>query len=108
MWALAWTVGKVDELDFSNACGDDFIDMLPDLRFDERSDALRSGIKLRTVREVEEACDLAYCLHWAIREALRIGARVPGKVQNYVIRQRRHALQWLISEEPWDEVHMDT
>jgi Domain of unknown function (DUF4272) len=108
MWALAWALGKVDDLDFGKACSDNFVDILPDLRIDERSDALRSGIKLRPVREVEEACDLAYCLHWGISELLFRGKKLPGRVHNYVIIQRRHALEWLISDEPWDEVHMDT
>jgi hypothetical protein len=99
LWALAWALGLVPQLDFGEDCDDNFVMLMPNLRNGETSDVLRSKIVPRTTAEILAACDLAYCLHWAIREALLTGGKLPGDVQLYVIEERRRVLEWLIGEE---------
>jgi hypothetical protein len=108
MWALAWALGIVPRLDFDKGCDDSFVTMLPNLKVGEKSDTLRSKVKLRSIDEVFSACDLAYCLHWAVRQAYLSGGGSAGKVPPYVIEERRRALEWLLSSEQWDEVALDT
>lgn len=108
MWALAWALGIVRQLDFGKDCDSKFAMTLPNLKIGEGSDALRSKIKPRPASEIIAACDLAYCLHWAVRQAQLTGSKPPGKVQPYVIEERRRALEWLLSNDPWDEVMLDT
>jgi hypothetical protein len=108
MWALAWALGIVPHLDFSKGCDSKFVMMLPNLKIGEKSDTLRSKIKTRAADEIIEACDLAYCLHGAARQAKLTGGKMPGKVQPYVIEERRRALEWLLSNDRWDEVSLDT
>ena len=108
MWALAWALGIVPRLDFGKDCDNKFVMLLPNLKIGEKSDALRSKVKPRATDEVIAACDLAYCLHWAVRQAQLTGGKLPGKVQPYVIEERRRALEWLISSDQWDDVSLDT
>lgn len=108
LWALAWALGLVPQLDFGEYCDDNFVILMPNIRSREASDVLRSKINPRTSLEVLAACDLAYCLHWAAREALLTGGKLSGDVQLYVIEERRRMLEWLIGEEEWDEVTLDT
>lgn len=108
MWALAWSLGPVSQLDFSMYCDNSFVQLMPNMITGETSGVLRSKIRPRTIAEILAACDLAYCLHWAVREALLTGGKVLGDVQLYVIEERRRALEWLIGEEEWDEVTLDT
>jgi hypothetical protein len=108
IWALAWALGFIKELDFEKNCDDNFIDLFPRIRRGESGTALRAKAALRPWDEILAACDLAYCLHWGMGEAQIAGGKLPGKVPPYVITERRRALDWLISDEPWDEVSLDT
>jgi hypothetical protein len=108
MWTLAWALGIVPCLDFGKDCDNKFVMVLPNLKIGEKGDALRSRVKPRATNEIIAACDLAYCLHWAVTQAQLTGGKLPGKVQPYVIEERRHALEWLLSNDQWDEVPLDT
>lgn len=108
MWALSWSLGLVPRLDFSKGCESSFALLLPNLKISESSVVLRSKLVLRSFDSIFEQCDLAYCLHWAIRQAQICSNAIPGKVQPYVIIERRRALEWLIGNEDWDNVILDT
>lgn len=108
LWALAWCVSCHDELDFSDSCSDAFIQMLPDIAKDAATGSFRESLSLRDKQVVLEKADLAYCLHWAIRDAEIEGQPVPGKVPGNVVVERRRALEWMISRDGWDEVQLDT
>jgi hypothetical protein len=108
MWALAWSLGLVGKLDFSEECDSKFVTMLPNLKIGERSDELRSRVKFRAVDDILAACDLSFCLHWAIRQAQLTGTKLPSKVQPYVIEERRRALEWLVNDDQWSDGPLDT
>ena len=97
MWALCWCAGIVKKLDFTEPCAKDFITRLPDLKKDDSPDPFRAKANLRTDEEVVAACDLAYCTHWAVRDAELHGQPMPIRVPSYVITERRHALEWMLS-----------
>ncbi len=109
LWALAWALQKVDRLDFSRACADDFVYMLPDLKRSESGEAFRRSAHQRTLEEIAAAADLAYCLHWAVRESALDGRGLPGRIRDpVVVVERRRALEWLVGAEEWDAVSLDT
>ena len=108
LWALAWVLGLVDDLDFSHYCRDKFDAFVPNIWKDEDSARMRPLVRLRSFDEIATACDLACCLHWALRQAWRDGTESPGKLRAYVIWQRRRALEWVLSRHAWDDVPMDT
>ena len=107
-WAIAWALGLVPKLDFARNCDSQFVMSLPNLKTLESSSTLKARVKLRPMQEIFEKCDLAYCLHWAIRQAQLSGEEIPGKVLAYVIVERRRALDWLVGADGWDEVALDT
>jgi hypothetical protein len=108
LWALAWAVGCHDSLDFSDSCSDAFVSMLPDLKAGASSETFLKGLVLREKDEVLEKSDLAYCLHWGAREASLSAKQIAGAVPESVIRERRRALEWLIGDDDWYEVALDT
>ena len=108
MWALAWSIRSVSALDFGSPCPQDFITRLPDLKGNGSSVAFRDAAKVRPLSDIVSACDLAYCLHWAIRDTQLRNAKRPGKVEEYVILERRRALEWLLTEGPRAEITLDT
>jgi hypothetical protein len=108
MWALAWTTTVVDAMDFQRECDSAFVTMLPDLKQNQSSDDFRTKVKRRPLEQVVAACDLAYCLHWAIRQSQIGTGRLPRTLKPYLIVDRRHALEWALSAERWDEISLDT
>lgn len=108
LWALGWVLRMVNDLDFSAYNRDHFDADVPDEHSNDPTADWRTTIRCRCFNEIAAACDLAYCLHWAIVEARITNKEIPGTVRGYVIWQRRHALEWVLSDEDWDDVPMDT
>lgn len=108
IWALTWSIGIVPVLDYGVCCSDDLVDLLPDLKRNGSSASFRGAAQVRPLQDLVAACDLAYCLHWAIRDSQLRNTKVPGKVAVHVIEERRQALEWLLTDEPWDEISLDT
>jgi hypothetical protein len=108
LWALAWCLGCHQKLDFSAVVPDEFVSMFPDIRQNAESTSFRNSLQLRSVDDVFAKTDLAYCLHWAIRQEELAGVSSGLKLPRESIIHRRRALEWMIGEEPWDEVIMDT
>lgn len=108
VWALVWALGMVPKLDFAKPCPKDLVRMLPNLKTAEGSSAFRERAQRRSTDELLAAADLAYCLHWAITDAALRGDQVPGRVLAWVVVERRRALEWVLSDEDWDQVPLDT
>lgn len=108
MWALAWAVRLVEDLDFAVECSRHFAGVLPNLKTNESSQALRSKARMRSLTELLAACDLAYCLHWGVRETQLSGVTLPGKIDAWAVIERRRALEWVLYSEDWNEITLDT
>jgi Domain of unknown function (DUF4272) len=108
LWALTWGGGYHEELDFSRSCPDSFIDSFPDLKTNASSDVFAQQCKLRVKDEITEMLDLAYCLHWAIRDQSMTGKPTNKRVPGQVIEERRRGLEWLATNEDWDHLSLDT
>ena len=108
LWALAWVMSIVDQLDFWSHCSNDFVRMLPDLRIGEDTTRTLASAKLRTTADTVAACDLHYCLHWKIRDAQLRGLRPPITSMAYWIVERRRALEWVLYQDDWDNISLDT
>ncbi len=108
MWALSWALGLVPRLDFSKGCDNQFALLLPNLKVLQPATLLRSKVNRPSFSEVVEACDLAYCLHWGIQQVRLTGEAMPSKVVPYVVIERRRALEWLICDDDWDSLSLDT
>lgn len=108
LWALMWALGLAEELDPWKICADNLARRLPDVDARQSSESFRASTKLRSPDEVLGALDLAYCTHWAVRQAQLDGKRAPANLDPLTVEERRHALEWLAAESDWDEPSMDT
>jgi hypothetical protein len=108
MWALVWAMGMVNNMNFGQECDDHFVLMLPNLKQSQSSAAFRAQADPRSLQHVISALDLAYCLHWGIREAELVGQQLPRNLKPVIVVERRRAFEWLLSKDEWDEVQLDT
>lgn len=107
LWSLAWIAGINQILDMGSLCSNEFIHSFPNLKTNEDSKAFRAKANIRSVSEIIQTADTAYCLHWAVRQAALDKAE-PGGIPLYVVEQRRKALDWVLYGGDWDDVALDT
>jgi hypothetical protein len=62
MWALFWTLGFVQKLDFWKDSGDNFVTLMPNLLVGQSSSDWYRKARTRAEEELLAACDLAYLL----------------------------------------------
>jgi hypothetical protein len=108
LWALAWAVEMVSGLNYFRDCNPNFVTLLPNLKFDASSASMRSKAKLRSIEEIAAECDLGYCLHWAIRQSAINRKLPPAELKEYLVVERRRSLEWLLSDDDWDAIPLDT
>jgi hypothetical protein len=116
LWTLWWALGYVRALSFP-PCECDLGDVLdrrgvdvPWIGAPTRA-FVRSGGALRPRDEQLDETDLAYRLHWAVREAKVKGRQPPRGVDADVVEERHHTLNWLIGRHAsadWDDVDTPT
>ncbi|CAB4824948.1 unannotated protein [freshwater metagenome] len=109
IWVLAWCVNKVKELNVSEPCSENLVYLMPDLKKMESGESFRNTVTLRKKNEIIENCDLAYCLHWSVVDfELRGKKKWKLPISPAEIVERRHAFEWMISMEHWDDISLDT
>ena len=108
LWALLWALGFVDELKPDEYCGDEsaYERMAPEMDPAQTVE----GIELRPVEELAAELDFQLCLHWYTREARVQGTedRLPEPIAEEFVQERRVALEWLFTDEDWEEIALDT
>lgn len=104
---LIWAVGIADAIDFRRPCPETAERLMPDLLKDEPSGNWRRKVASRDAEELLLARDLAYCLHWAVVEAMSRGREL-RRVDMPSVPERRKALEWLFVDEEWDDISLDT
>lgn len=99
--ALAWVIGLEPELGWpSDAC---------DVRRAVTLVRQATSGKVRPLSEILDAADLHYRIHWACRQLVQLeGKAPPHSVLPSVVIERRHALEWVICPEGWDDVDLST
>ncbi|HEY7226235.1 MAG TPA: DUF4272 domain-containing protein [Micromonosporaceae bacterium] len=117
IYALAWLLGLVAEIDPAEPAPDGLIEKMPHLPSKEAFSAWRDRANptLAPAPEAAAALDLVYCLDWAYLEAERRQIRLPGLVHSKLIAQRRWALEWAVTfrgpyQDPprgWEEINLD-
>lgn len=110
LFTLAWALGLLEGADdFLGFVPDSLIQVVPHPAPHPRSTALvRPDIQPVDPARIVAALDLVYCLHWAIVDSMLRGDDLPAAPHPRVVVERRRALEWLLSDQPWDDVAMDT
>lgn len=66
----------------------------------------RTDVSLRPVAEIAAMLDLYYCLHWHARNAQYHGRAWGTAIAPGAVLERRHALEWLFQDVPWEDVDL--
>jgi Domain of unknown function (DUF4272) len=106
LWILCWAIGLVGEIHLNKPCDQSLARTSPG-PFRNRSLA-ESDIALRSVAEIVQLDDTLY-----VMDNLLIGQHLRGEptersLPHYVVRYRRYATQWLVSDENYYDVSLDT
>ena len=107
VYTLAWCASLVGDFSVCSQIPDDLVGRLPDLRKSESSSLFRASLALRPSEEMFAQLDVAYCFHWAWRDA-RLSLKHMRVNHESLAAQRRKALEWMMRGGPWDEVPLDT
>ena len=108
IWGLAWCIRIIPVLDFRVACDNSLAKMMPNLKANETTAALRKKAALRPIDEIGKALDLSYCLHWVLRDGQARGRLQTVHIAPHIIIERRHALEWVASSDSWEGLSLDT
>ena len=108
-WTLLWALSYIDELGRpAHNCN---VELAVQLLVDRSPAQFIKESTLRTANEILDATDLIYRYHWACVDARLNGRTAPAGLDEGVVMERHHALNWLtgyMDNEDWDDVSTDT
>ncbi|MCA9195750.1 MAG: DUF4272 domain-containing protein [Planctomycetales bacterium] len=107
-WVMLWALGYIDELGRPDTACD--ANLAVSILLDNGRDGFLRNARLRPQSEILDAADLIYRYHWAVVDA-RINKRAsPASLDDGVVMERHHALNWLMGymDQEWDDVSTDT
>ncbi|MBN1617887.1 DUF4272 domain-containing protein [Candidatus Dojkabacteria bacterium] len=108
LWALIWIISITSSLDYSTLCPNNFIKYFPDLKTQEKSFKFKKLAQLREIETIIKQADIAYCLQWSLENAAIHYKNKTNIIPRYMVQNRRKALDWVLWNEPWDEISLDT
>jgi len=105
---LQWALGLQAELPFADAICD--VSSISSTVIDRGTEGLRKQPVARSPSELLDALDLNYRQHWASRQAILKKTPVPASLNDGVLQERHHALNWLVrfEDREWDDVDTPT
>lgn len=104
---LLWSLGHVEDLKAPNQICDVAAEVA--IVRENGREGLVAQAKLRSASELLDKADLYYHLHWSAIE-LRLRSQSSSALDEGIVRERHHALNWLIRymNQEWDDVRTDT
>ena len=108
LYALSWSLSHLGKIDCGDYVPDTLASHFPDVENPDALNLLRLNSKLRGLHEIAEELDFIYCHHWALVHCRIHQLPNPGSIPESVVRERRQALEWIISDEAWDDIELDT
>jgi hypothetical protein len=105
---LQWALGLQDSLPFADAICD--VSAISCTAIERGTEGLRKQPAARPASEILDALDLHYRLHWATRQAILKKNPAPAGLNDGVLQERHHALNWLVrfEDREWDDVDTPT
>ncbi|ATQ78265.1 hypothetical protein CR152_29970 [Massilia violaceinigra] len=109
LFALAWA-SNLTQVSILDPLPDDFVSLFPSISKSESTTEFRQRVRLRSTDDILRELDLLYCLASAKTELHICGQIDQGNSTPTLlsVQQRRHALEWILSEVEWEEVLLDT
>lgn len=107
---LLWAVGRVTDMNPPSSCCDIkcLMQSMPELGAPTQS--FLGSLSLRREKEILDASEEIWRIHWTIRDAHIHGKILPKKYDADVVEERHHALNWVTDcfGEEWDDIRTDT
>jgi hypothetical protein len=107
---LLWAVGKVPDMNPPTSMCDveRLIHSMP--KPGAPTQSFLDSLSLRPEKEILDAGEEIWRIHWKIRDAQINGKLIPQGYDPEVVEQRHHALNWLTNcfGEEWDDIITDT
>ena len=105
---LQWALGLAEELAFPAAICD--VPAAAKRMFERQDAAWIRAAQLRPAREILDALDVHFRLHWAVRQARVSNKNAPAGIEPGVVAERHYALNWLVrfGNAHWDDVDTPT
>jgi hypothetical protein len=111
LFALAWAT-EITSLSILDPVPDDFVHLFPSIGKSAPTLEFRDRARAKCADDIVMALDLLYCLSSAQTDLYLRGEIDPGKNGScpnlYAVQQRRQALEWLLSDVPWEDIELDT
>lgn len=108
LWLLEWALNLVDEMNIpKNIC---HVGEVSEIALANTSEEFLKSCQLRPKAELLDALDRHYCMHWVVRQA-RLDTTYPSAdLDEGVVSERHHALNWLVrlDDKDWDDVETPT
>lgn len=108
LWVLAWALGLIPGIDWTQPCSDDFVRLFPDPRAGGDVAGFCSVPALALDQALQFELEVAFALHNCWVEHRLFGGVQPSSVGEGVVVWRRHGLEWLASTADWDDISLDT
>jgi hypothetical protein len=109
LYVFAWALNFLKDLDFLKRCPNYLVSFYPDFKKLEVATHFKNRAKLRPIEELVRACDTAYCLHWGLTQArLEGSSKLTDHLSLVEVVERRRASEWILNQEDWDDVKLDT
>lgn len=107
-WVLLWSLGFIDKLERPEKICD--VGRAVAFLTNNGRDSFLRKAKLRPQAEILDAADLIYRYAWATDDARLNKKEFPARLNNDIVVERHHALNWLIGymEQEWDDISTDT
>lgn len=108
VFMLQWALGWIDKVSWPTAICD--VSQIARMLLDADRQQLVNEAQLRPTSEILDMLDMHFRLHWTTRQATNSDQPCPGGLDNGVIQERHHTLNWLIRFEDadWDDVGTPT
>ncbi|MBC5768547.1 DUF4272 domain-containing protein [Ramlibacter albus] len=108
IWMFCWMLGKTARFQPHSEAPGDAVTLLPDLRKMEPARDWMNRVELRPADQCVVMLDFYYCLNWLYVHAQLTGEQVGPLLPDYVVLERRRALEWCFADEDWDWISLDT
>lgn len=108
LYALGWAANLVEEFALpTREC--DLEPLFPLIPPEVDVQHFVKILSLRPASEIALQTDRHYCIHWAAKHPPRLFPSVAQRMLKMdVVIERRHAFEWLLGTEPWNDVALDT
>lgn len=103
---LFWALGYTEELTPPRTTCDPAV--LVKLVQERDRDDLIAGAQPKPLAEILDQADLIYRYRWALVSTQLRGDTVPAGLDHDVAMERHHALNWLVQDDTWDDISLDT